>query len=291
MVPAACRRARRAAAPTRPRRPRRARGELAVGHAHGEERRGQRLGRARGRGPHEIGTSSSTVELEADLFDGSRARPLGGRPRSRSSHRPRHRRRRRRRPGTPTRPRTNRGRAGARPAAPRRRVRRRAAARPLLPSPHRRSKGSLRSLSMDFSLCPARHRRTGGGYTAGMSDPGPARRAGARRQARVVLAPNRRTDDPRRHELATCCARPAPRASSSSTPGRSDAAHLARLTAFGRVELVLVTHHHPDHTESLAEFARMTDAPVRAIDPAFCIDGDAARRRRAHPRPRGSRSR
>jgi glyoxylase-like metal-dependent hydrolase (beta-lactamase superfamily II) len=58
-------------------------------------------------------------------------------------------------------------------------------------------------------------------------------------------------------------------------PGPADAAHLARLAASGPVELVLVTHHHRDHSESLAEFARMTDAPVRAIDPALCIGADA----------------
>jgi glyoxylase-like metal-dependent hydrolase (beta-lactamase superfamily II) len=54
-------------------------------------------------------------------------------------------------------------------------------------------------------------------------------------------------------------------------PGPADAAHLERLAAHGPVELVLLTHHHADHSESLAEFARMTDAPVRAIDPALCI--------------------
>jgi glyoxylase-like metal-dependent hydrolase (beta-lactamase superfamily II) len=56
-------------------------------------------------------------------------------------------------------------------------------------------------------------------------------------------------------------------------PGPSDAAHLAALAGSGRVELVLVTHHHPDHTESLAVFHEMTDAPVRAIDRAFCLAG------------------
>ncbi|GAA1751537.1 MBL fold metallo-hydrolase [Agromyces humatus] len=57
-------------------------------------------------------------------------------------------------------------------------------------------------------------------------------------------------------------------------PGPAHAEHLARLAGFGPVELVLVTHNHLDHTESLAEFARMTDAPVRAIDAALCIGGD-----------------
>ncbi|SIO26235.1 MBL fold metallo-hydrolase [Agromyces cerinus] len=57
-------------------------------------------------------------------------------------------------------------------------------------------------------------------------------------------------------------------------PGPSDARHLATLAGAGRVELVLVTHHHPDHTESLGAFHAMTDAPVRAIDPAFCLAGE-----------------
>lgn len=57
-------------------------------------------------------------------------------------------------------------------------------------------------------------------------------------------------------------------------PGPSDAAHLRRLAEAGRVELVLLTHHHPDHSEALAEFARLADAPARAIDPAFCIGAD-----------------
>ena len=54
-------------------------------------------------------------------------------------------------------------------------------------------------------------------------------------------------------------------------PGPADEAHLARLASLGRVELVLVTHHHFDHVAGLDAFHRMTDAPVRAIDPAFCF--------------------
>ncbi len=56
-------------------------------------------------------------------------------------------------------------------------------------------------------------------------------------------------------------------------PGPADAAHLATLAGSGRVELVLVTHRHADHTESLETFHAMTDAPVRAIDPALCLAG------------------
>ena len=56
-------------------------------------------------------------------------------------------------------------------------------------------------------------------------------------------------------------------------PGPDDAGHLARL-AEGGVALVLVTHHHPDHTEAVDAFARLTGAPVRAISPQWCRDAE-----------------
>ncbi len=55
-------------------------------------------------------------------------------------------------------------------------------------------------------------------------------------------------------------------------PGPDDDAHLAALQAQGPVELIILTHHHHDHTESAARFAAMTGAPVRAFDPRLCID-------------------
>ncbi|GAB4100847.1 MBL fold metallo-hydrolase [Sinomonas halotolerans] len=54
-------------------------------------------------------------------------------------------------------------------------------------------------------------------------------------------------------------------------PGPLDAAHLDGLAAAGRVELVILTHHHIDHTEAAEEFHRLTGAPVRARDEALCI--------------------
>ncbi|GAB3119270.1 MBL fold metallo-hydrolase [Glaciibacter psychrotolerans] len=57
-------------------------------------------------------------------------------------------------------------------------------------------------------------------------------------------------------------------------PGPDHAGHLAALAAAGRVQLVLITHHHVDHTAGSAALARLTGAPVRALDPAFCIGGD-----------------
>ncbi len=56
-------------------------------------------------------------------------------------------------------------------------------------------------------------------------------------------------------------------------PGPTDAAHLDRvLQAAGDVGLVLFTHRHFDHTESMQAIAARTGAPARAIDPEFCVD-------------------
>ena len=60
-------------------------------------------------------------------------------------------------------------------------------------------------------------------------------------------------------------------------PGPLDEPHLARLAAAGPVALVLITHHHADHTAASARFAEVTGAPVRALDRAYCIGGDPLR--------------
>lgn len=73
---------------------------------------------------------------------------------------------------------------------------------------------------------------------------------------------------------------PGARGSVVIDPGPADDAHLARL-AEGGVELVLITHRHPDHTEAVDAFAALTGAPVRAMDPAWC--------RRAEPLADGER--
>jgi glyoxylase-like metal-dependent hydrolase (beta-lactamase superfamily II) len=56
-------------------------------------------------------------------------------------------------------------------------------------------------------------------------------------------------------------------------PGPLDEPHLQALTEAGGVEVVLITHHHIDHTEASARFHDLTGAPVRALDPAFCHGG------------------
>ncbi|MDF9279586.1 MBL fold metallo-hydrolase [Arthrobacter sp. EH-1B-1] len=58
-------------------------------------------------------------------------------------------------------------------------------------------------------------------------------------------------------------------------PGPLDEAHLAALHSCGPVELVLITHHHRDHTEASARFHELTAAPVRAFDSAHCHGGNS----------------
>lgn len=56
-------------------------------------------------------------------------------------------------------------------------------------------------------------------------------------------------------------------------PGPLDDEHLRALAGAGTVELVLITHRHPDHTEASRRFAEMTGAPVRAFDADYCVGG------------------
>jgi glyoxylase-like metal-dependent hydrolase (beta-lactamase superfamily II) len=56
-------------------------------------------------------------------------------------------------------------------------------------------------------------------------------------------------------------------------PGPPDDTHLdSVLGAAGDVGLVLFTHRHFDHTESMQVVAERTGAPARATDPEFCLD-------------------
>jgi glyoxylase-like metal-dependent hydrolase (beta-lactamase superfamily II) len=57
-------------------------------------------------------------------------------------------------------------------------------------------------------------------------------------------------------------------------PGPLDDGHLHAVAAYGPVDLVLLTHRHPDHAEGAHRFARDTGAPMAAADPAYVIDAD-----------------
>jgi glyoxylase-like metal-dependent hydrolase (beta-lactamase superfamily II) len=46
-------------------------------------------------------------------------------------------------------------------------------------------------------------------------------------------------------------------------------AHVARVAAVGKIELVLLTHGHPDHSGGSARLAELTGAPVLALDPTY----------------------
>jgi len=50
--------------------------------------------------------------------------------------------------------------------------------------------------------------------------------------------------------------------------------HLEAVSALGPVAVTLLTHGHPDHAESSGRFHAITRAPVRARDPALCLDGE-----------------
>ncbi|MGO4187128.1 MBL fold metallo-hydrolase [Pseudarthrobacter sp. TAF60_1] len=57
-------------------------------------------------------------------------------------------------------------------------------------------------------------------------------------------------------------------------PGPADEGHLRRLADRGRVDLILVTHRHADHTAGSARLHELTGAPVRAADPRHCHGGE-----------------
>ncbi len=57
-------------------------------------------------------------------------------------------------------------------------------------------------------------------------------------------------------------------------PGPDDPAHLAAVAAAGPVELILLTHGHPDHSAGAATLHQLTGAPVRALDPAHRLGSE-----------------
>lgn len=67
---------------------------------------------------------------------------------------------------------------------------------------------------------------------------------------------------------------PAARGSIVVDPGPIDADHQRAILGSGPVELILLTHHHLDHSESAHALSLATGAPVRAADPRLCRDAE-----------------
>jgi glyoxylase-like metal-dependent hydrolase (beta-lactamase superfamily II) len=88
-------------------------------------------------------------------------------------------------------------------------------------------------------------------------------------RARCVLAPNANMmtlDGTNTWVLRE----PGARRSVVVDPGPADESHLAAIAeAAGEVAVVLLTHHHVDHSESAREFAGRMGCGVRALDPAY----------------------
>ncbi len=68
-------------------------------------------------------------------------------------------------------------------------------------------------------------------------------------------------------------------------PGPLDEQHLRELAGAGRVELILITHRHADHTAAAASFHELTGAPVRAADARHCHGGHPLQTAKPSSRP------
>jgi glyoxylase-like metal-dependent hydrolase (beta-lactamase superfamily II) len=59
-------------------------------------------------------------------------------------------------------------------------------------------------------------------------------------------------------------------------PGYEDVPHLTRVAEVaGEVELIIVTHQHPDHVQGASWLAARVGAPVRAFEPSLCAGAPA----------------
>ncbi len=58
-------------------------------------------------------------------------------------------------------------------------------------------------------------------------------------------------------------------------PGPDDAAHRTAVAASAaRIEAILLTHGHPDHSAGAAALHEVTGVPVRALDPRHCLGAE-----------------
>jgi glyoxylase-like metal-dependent hydrolase (beta-lactamase superfamily II) len=57
-------------------------------------------------------------------------------------------------------------------------------------------------------------------------------------------------------------------------PGPLHEGHLAEVASYGPVDVVLLTHGHPDHSDGARRLAALTGAPVRALDPAHRLGSE-----------------
>ena len=99
-------------------------------------------------------------------------------------------------------------------------------------------------------------------------------------RARCVLAPNPSlmTLDGTNTWLI---AEPGAAAAIAVDPGPGDEAHLNRVRATAgeagqRIETIVLTHGHPDHSAGARRLAELTGAPVLAVDPAHRLGAAAA---------------
>ena len=60
-------------------------------------------------------------------------------------------------------------------------------------------------------------------------------------------------------------------------PGPEDLGHLQAIADVGNVVLILITHRHGDHTDGIDRLRELTGAPVRAVLPEHCREGEPLR--------------
>jgi glyoxylase-like metal-dependent hydrolase (beta-lactamase superfamily II) len=60
-------------------------------------------------------------------------------------------------------------------------------------------------------------------------------------------------------------------------PGPLDERHLGEVAALGPVQLILLTHGHPDHAEGAHLFQEMTGAPMVAVQRRLVVDAETLR--------------